>query len=76
MAVQHDSMIVAHRQLSIKERKILEKPVIVHVGIILPDGTPHVSAMWVDLDGGDIILNTAIMMISSIRLLRLSLKRS
>ena len=25
----------------------------------MPDGSPHVSAMWVDLDGDHIILNTA-----------------
>jgi PPOX class probable F420-dependent enzyme len=52
-------MTVAHRKLTAKERQVLEKPVFVHVGIALLDGTPHVSAMWVDLDGEDIILNTA-----------------
>ena len=59
MALQHPNMTVAHRQLTAKERQMIEKPVLVHVGIVLPDGTPHVSAMWVDLDGEDIILNTA-----------------
>src|SRR5215475_4078952 len=57
MALQHPNMTVAHRQLTAKERQILEKQVLVHIGIVLPDGTPHVSAMWVDLDGEDIILN-------------------
>jgi len=52
-------MTVAHRQLTANERQILEKQVLVHVGIVLADGTPHVSAMWVDLDGEDIVLNTA-----------------
>ncbi len=50
---------VAHRQLTAKERQLIEKPVLVHVGIVLSDGTPHISAMWVDLDGEDILLNTA-----------------
>ena len=59
MALQHPNMTVAHRQLTAKERQMLEKQVLVHVGIVLPDGTPHVSAMWVGLDGEDIILNTA-----------------
>src|ERR1051326_5823598 len=59
MALQHPNMTVAHRRLNAKERQILEKQVLVHIGIVLPDGTPHVSAMWVDLDGEDIILNTA-----------------
>lgn len=59
MALQHPDMTIAHRKLAAKERQILEKPVFVHVGIVLPDGTPHVSAMWADLDGEDIILNTA-----------------
>ena len=59
MALQHPNMTVAHRQLTAPERQMLEKPVLIHVGIVLSDGTPHVSAMWVDLDGEDIILNTA-----------------
>jgi PPOX class probable F420-dependent enzyme len=59
MALQNPRMIAAHRQLTASERQMLENPVIVHVGIVLPDGTPHVSAMWVDVDGEDIILNTA-----------------
>lgn len=59
MAPQHPTMTVLHRQLTAKERKMLEKPAFVHGGVVLPDGTPHVSAMWVDLDGEDIILNTA-----------------
>src|ERR1051325_1010417 len=59
MALQHPNMTVAHRRLNAKERQILEKQVLVHIGIVLPDGTPHVSAMWVDLDGDDIIINTA-----------------
>jgi PPOX class probable F420-dependent enzyme len=59
MALQHPYMTVAHRKLTERERQVLEKPVFVHVGIVLPDGKPHVSAMWVDLDGDDIILNTA-----------------
>ena len=45
MALQHPNMTVGHRQLTAKERQMLEKPVLVHVGIVLPDGTPHVSAM-------------------------------
>ncbi len=59
MPLQHPYMTVAHRKLTEKERQVLEKPVFVHVGIALPDGTPHVSAMWVGLDGDGIILNTA-----------------
>ena len=59
MALQHPYMTVAHRKLTEKERQVLEKPVFVHVGVALPDGSPHVSAMWVDLDGDHIILNTA-----------------
>ena len=59
MTLQHPDMTVAHRGLTAKERQILEEPVFVHVGIVLPDGTPHVSAMWVDLEGEDIIINTA-----------------
>lgn len=59
MTRQHPNMTAAHRQLTAEERQMLEQRVFAHVGIVLPDGTPHVSAMWVDLDGEDIMLNTA-----------------
>lgn len=30
-----------------------------HLATLMPDGSPQVSPVWVDLDGDDIIVNTA-----------------
>jgi PPOX class probable F420-dependent enzyme len=41
-------------------RAIFDKPVIAHVASIGPDGGPYVSPVWVELDGDDIVMNTAL----------------
>ncbi len=41
-------------------RAIFDKRVIAHVASIGPDGGPYVSPVWVELDGDDIVLNTAL----------------
>lgn len=41
-------------------RTKLEAPNFWHLATINPDGWPQVSAMWVDIEGDDIIMNTAI----------------
>jgi PPOX class probable F420-dependent enzyme len=41
-----------------EERHIFEQQVLVHVATLNPDGSPHVSAMWVELDGDTVVLNT------------------
>ena len=40
------------------ERRILNARVFVHVATLMEDGSPHVSPMWVELDGDLIVLNT------------------
>ena len=40
-------------------KAVLEKPVFVHVTTLMPDGSPHASPVWVDLDGDTIVLNSA-----------------
>lgn len=30
-----------------------------HFATLLPDGFPHVTPVWVDHDGGDVLINTA-----------------
>jgi PPOX class probable F420-dependent enzyme len=42
-------------------RDIFEKQSFAHVATIMPDGTPHVTPVWVDLDddGEHVIINTA-----------------
>ena len=41
-------------------RTIFDKRVIAHVASIGPDGSPYVSPVWVELDGNDIVMNTAL----------------
>lgn len=39
-------------------REILESDAVAHVVTLDPDGTPHVSAAWVGLEGDEIVLGT------------------
>ena len=41
-------------------RTIFEKRVLAHVATIDPDGSPNVTPVWVELDGDDIVINTAL----------------
>lgn len=46
--------------LSDAAREVLAKKVLAHVATLGPDGEPHVTPVWVELDGDDIIINTAL----------------
>jgi PPOX class probable F420-dependent enzyme len=41
-------------------RALFEKKVFAHVATLDPDGSPNVSPVWVELDGDDIVMNTAL----------------
>ena len=41
-------------------RAIFAKKVLAHVASLEPDGSPNVSPVWVELDGDDIVINTAL----------------
>lgn len=41
-------------------RAIFAKKVLAHVATLGPDGAPHVSPVWCDLDGDEIVINTAL----------------
>ena len=41
-------------------RAIFEKQVLAHVACLDLSGAPHVTPVWVDLDGEDVIINTAL----------------
>jgi PPOX class probable F420-dependent enzyme len=45
--------------LSDRDRRILEAPNFASIATTLPDGTPHVSTVWIDVDGDDVLVNTA-----------------
>ena len=42
-----------------KSRALLEAPNFCHVATLRKDGTPHVVPVWVDLEGDEVLLNTA-----------------
>ena len=46
-------------ELSDDTREILKKKAFVHVGTLMGDGAPQVSPVWVNVDGNDILFNTA-----------------
>jgi PPOX class probable F420-dependent enzyme len=41
-------------------RAIFAKKVLAHVASLGPEGEPHVTPVWVELDGDDIVINTAL----------------
>ena len=45
--------------LSDKIRTILHKPAFAHLATLMPDGSPQVSPVWVDVDGDTILVNSA-----------------
>lgn len=40
-------------------KAVLKKPVFVHLATVMPDGSPHSSPVWVDMEGDTIVINTA-----------------
>jgi PPOX class probable F420-dependent enzyme len=45
--------------LNDRERTLFEEVNFVHLATVAEDGHPHVSPVWVDLDGDVIVINTA-----------------
>jgi PPOX class probable F420-dependent enzyme len=44
--------------LSDRDRRILEAPNFASIATAMPDGAPHVSTVWIDLDGDHVLVNT------------------
>jgi PPOX class probable F420-dependent enzyme len=47
------------RALSDKVKQLLGKKAFVHLATVMPDGSPQVSPVWVDVDGDTIVINSA-----------------
>jgi PPOX class probable F420-dependent enzyme len=45
--------------LSDRDRRILEAPNFASLATTMPDGSPHTSTIWIELDGDDVVFNTA-----------------
>jgi PPOX class probable F420-dependent enzyme len=46
-------------QIPDKYRDLFTKQAFAHLGTLMPDGSPQVTPVWVDYDGGFIRVNTA-----------------
>ena len=47
------------RALPEKVKQLLRKKVFAHLATVMPDGSPQVSPVWVDVDGDTILVNSA-----------------
>lgn len=45
--------------LSERDRRIIEAPNFASVATLMPNGSPQVSTIWIDLDGDDVLFNSA-----------------
>ena len=46
-------------QLSERARELISAKNLGSIATIMPDGSPHVVPVWIDLDGNDVLINTA-----------------
>jgi PPOX class probable F420-dependent enzyme len=44
--------------LSERDRRILAAPNFASLATVMPDGAPHVSTVWLDVDGDEVLVNT------------------
>jgi PPOX class probable F420-dependent enzyme len=49
----------SHPQLTDDQVALLRERVLAHVATVMPDGSPHVTPVWVDTDGEAVLFNTA-----------------
>jgi PPOX class probable F420-dependent enzyme len=45
--------------LSTKARDLIARPVLASLATLNPDGSPQITPLWIDLDGDDVVFNTA-----------------
>jgi PPOX class probable F420-dependent enzyme len=45
--------------LSTKARELIARPVLASLATLNPSGSPQITPLWIDLDGDDVLLNTA-----------------
>ncbi|MDA8279090.1 MAG: PPOX class F420-dependent oxidoreductase [Actinomycetota bacterium] len=46
-------------QLNATAIALIERPVLAHLATVGSDGSPHLTPLWIDHDGGDLVVNTA-----------------
>ena len=45
--------------LSEKARALIARPLLASLATLNPDGSPQITPLWIDLDGDDVVFNTA-----------------
>ena len=45
-------------RLNNEQREVLKRPNYGHLATLMPDGSPHVSPVWIDVDGDVVLVNT------------------
>jgi len=50
---------VSEPTLSPAAAALLREPVLANLATVAPDGSPNVTPVWVDVDGDDVVTNTA-----------------
>jgi PPOX class probable F420-dependent enzyme len=45
--------------LSPRARELISRPVLASLATLNPDGSPQITPLWVDLEGDDVVFNTA-----------------
>lgn len=46
-------------RLTVKAVKLVEEKNFAHLASVMPDGSPHVTPVWIDREGETILVNTA-----------------
>ncbi len=46
-------------KLTKKARQLLDRPVLATLATVSADGAPQVTPLWIDVDGDDLLINTA-----------------
>lgn len=50
---------MSEANLSPAAAALLREPVVANLATVAPDGSPHVTPVWIDVDGDDVVINTA-----------------
>ncbi|MGH9088971.1 MAG: PPOX class F420-dependent oxidoreductase [Acidimicrobiales bacterium] len=45
--------------LTAKARALIDRPVLASLGTVAGDGSPQVTPLWIEVDGDDLLVNTA-----------------
>lgn len=50
---------MSQKTLTRASKALLARPVFANIATVQDDGTPHLTPVWIDIDGDNIVINTA-----------------